>query len=89
MPTILPIRDLRNTAEISELAHKINEPIFVTKNGYGDLVIMSVEQYESIVREARIDLAIQEAEFEVEHGGKPISIKKAKAKLDSKHYGSL
>ena len=80
MPTILPIRDLRNTAEISELAHKINEPIFVTKNGYGDLVVMSMELYESIVRESRIDQAIEEAQYEVEHGGKPIPVRMARPK---------
>ena len=43
MPTIKPIRDLRNTTEISELAHKMQEPIFITKNGYSDLVVMSAE----------------------------------------------
>ena len=89
MPVIVPIRDLRNTAEISELAHKTQEPIFVTKNGYGDLVIMSVEQYDSFVRETRIDQAIQEAEAEVEAGGKPISLAEAKRRLDDKHYGSI
>ena len=46
MPTIMPIRDLRNTSEISELAHKKEEPIFITKNGYSDLVVMSAELYE-------------------------------------------
>lgn len=48
MPTIMPIRDLRNTSEISELAHKKQEPIFITKNGYSDLVVMSAELYEKI-----------------------------------------
>ena len=42
MPTIMPIRDLRKTSEISELAHKKQEPIFITKNGYSDLVVMNV-----------------------------------------------
>ena len=46
MPKILPIRDLRNTSEISEMAHKMQEPIFITKNGYSDLVVMSSELYE-------------------------------------------
>lgn len=41
MPQIKPITDLRNTNEISEICHEKNEPIFITKNGYGDLVIMS------------------------------------------------
>ena len=50
MPTIMPIRDLRNTSEISELAHKKQEPIFITKNGYSDLVVMSAELYEKLTR---------------------------------------
>jgi len=46
MPQIIPIRDLKNTSEISEMCKKTNEPIFVTKNGYGDMVIMSMDTYE-------------------------------------------
>ncbi len=38
MPLIMPIKDLRNTTEISNIAHKEQEPIFITKNGYSDLV---------------------------------------------------
>ena len=45
MPQIRPITDLRNTNEISELCHARREPVFITKNGYGDLVIMSMETY--------------------------------------------
>ncbi len=48
MPQIRPITDLRNTTEISELCHARREPVFITKNGYGDLVIMSMETYESL-----------------------------------------
>lgn len=48
MPQIRPITDLRNTTEISELCHARKEPIFITKNGYGDLVIMSMETYEAL-----------------------------------------
>jgi len=46
MPQIRPITDLRNTTEISNICHNSNEPVFITKNGYGDLVIMSIETYE-------------------------------------------
>lgn len=46
MPDIIPIRDLKNTSSISDLCKKTSEPIFVTKNGYGDMVIMSMETYE-------------------------------------------
>ena len=43
MPLIMPIKELRNTTEISNIAHKQQEPIFITKNGYSDLVVMSSE----------------------------------------------
>ena len=89
MPMIMPIRDLRNTSTISELAHKSQEPIFITKNGYSDLVVMSAELYERFARINRIDQAIFEAEKEVEEGGKPISLNAAREALDRKHYGSL
>ena len=46
MPHIVPIRDLKNTTSISNLCHETSEPIFVTKNGYGDMVIMSMETFE-------------------------------------------
>ena len=46
MPQIIPIRDLKNTSEISQMCHAANEPIFITKNGYGDMVIMSMKMYE-------------------------------------------
>lgn len=46
MPQIIPIKDLKNTADISERCHNSKAPIFITKNGYGDMVIMSVEVYE-------------------------------------------
>ncbi|KAF0144332.1 MAG: Prevent-host-death family protein [Nitrospirae bacterium] len=55
MPVIKPISDLRNKAnEISELAHKSSEPIFITKNGEGDMVVMSIAQYSKL--QLRIDL---------------------------------
>lgn len=51
MPQIIPIKDLKNTSEISDMCHKTEEPIYVTKNGYGDMVIMSMEIYESTMRQ--------------------------------------
>jgi PHD/YefM family antitoxin component YafN of YafNO toxin-antitoxin module len=45
MPKIIPIRDLKNTSKISRMCHESDDPIFVTKNGYGDIVIMSMKVY--------------------------------------------
>ena len=55
MPIIMPIKDLRNTTEISNIAHKVQEPIFITKNGYSDLAVMSSELYDKFARMNRID----------------------------------
>lgn len=46
MPQIIPIRDLKKTSELSEMCRQSKEPVFITKNGYGDMVIMSMETYE-------------------------------------------
>lgn len=46
MPQIIPIRDLKNTSEISHMCQEATEPIYITKNGYGNMVIMSVKMYE-------------------------------------------
>lgn len=46
MPKIIPIRELRDTNAISEMCHNTEEPVFITKNGYGDMVIMSLETFE-------------------------------------------
>ena len=87
MPTIMPIRDLRNTGEISELAHKKQEPIFITKNGYSDLVVMSAELYERFAQINKIDQAIAEAEAEVENGAKPVAARQAMKNLNRRYYG--
>ena len=55
MPQIRPITDLRNTTEISDICHAKQEPVFITKNGYGDLVIMSIETYEAMTETAAAD----------------------------------
>ncbi len=65
MPNIRPISDLRNNAnEISEFCHKEREPVFITKNGTGDMVVMSIETYER--QQAIIELYTKLAEAEVE-----------------------
>ncbi len=49
MPTIRPSADLRNSYnEISQFCHQYSEPVFITKNGKGDLAVMSIEHYEAI-----------------------------------------
>ena len=68
MPQIRPITDLRNTNEISEICHKSKEPIFITKNGYGDMVVMSIETYERQMALVEVYKKLSEAETELANG---------------------
>ena len=86
MPVIRQITDLRNTNDISELCHEKHEPVFITKIGYGDLVIMSIETYEEIVENIRIDEAIAEAEAEYKSGAKLLDAKDALSTLRRKYF---
>ena len=81
MPQIRPITDLRNTTEISEMCHAKREPIFITKNGYGDLVVMSIDTYEYMLENAATDTAISEAEAELSAGAVLHDAKKALSSL--------
>jgi len=72
MLNIRPISELRNTTDISEMCHKTKEPIFITKNGYGDLVIMSMETYERNQAMADIYRKLGESEADLLAGVKPL-----------------
>ena len=63
----IPIRDLKNTAAVSEMCKKSAAPIFVTKNGYNDMVIMSAEVYDRI-RLGSVYEKLMEAEADIEEG---------------------
>lgn len=68
MPQIIPIKELKKTSEISEMCHKADGPIYITKNGYGDMVIMSMENYEAAMRQLAIYRDIEISEKQIENG---------------------
>jgi hypothetical protein len=68
MPKIIPIRDLRDTTKISEMCNTSNEPIFVTKNGYGDMVVMSISVYEQELARADMYAKIMEGKVQADNG---------------------
>lgn len=75
MPVIKPISDLRNKAnEISALAHESNEPIFITKNGEGDMVVMSIAHYGNMQRRLELysKLAVAQAQKAAGDKGRPL-----------------
>ena len=86
MPLIMPIKDLRNTTEISDIAHREQKPIFITKNGYSDLVVLSSELYDKIAHIAHIDQAIFESEQELSAGAPAVDANKVFDELEKKYF---
>ena len=77
MPQIIPIKELKNTSSISDMCHEASEPIYVTKNGYGDMVIMSMELYESLNKKWNLYKEIELSEEQYKNG----LVKDAKSSL--------
>ena len=67
MNMIRPVSDLRNNfAEISKIVHEKKQPVFLTKNGFGDMVVLSMEAYENLQLESEVYHKLKAAEQEVE-----------------------
>jgi prevent-host-death family protein len=76
MPQIRPVSDLRNKfADISRIVHETSEPVFLTKNGYGDMVVMSFQAYEKLQFESEIYFKLKEAELQAKQTDKRFSHK--------------
>lgn len=85
MPVIVPVRDLKDTNKISELCNREKRPVFITKNGYGDMVIMSMAYYEETMGRNVVYAKLEEARADVAAGRvKPLNkaIAKQRAKLN-------
>lgn len=68
MPQIIPITDMRNTAKLSDMCHATREPIYVTKNGYGDMVVLSMETYESLLSRVGIFDELMKGKAQADRG---------------------
>jgi prevent-host-death family protein len=86
VPTIRPSADLRNSYnEISELCHEYSEPVFITKNGTGDLAVMSIETYELLAGKLELYNLIDEGLDQIKDGKvKPMkgAIRSIREKID-------
>jgi len=84
MPQIIPIRDLKNTGAISQMCQESREPIYVTKNGYGDMVIMSMKMYNEklLIHDIYNKLAESEADVAT---GRTQNAKASLQRLREKH----
>ena len=68
MPQTIPIQDLKDTAKVSKICSESREPIYITKDGYGDMVIMSVQAYEERLAMADIYAKLDAAEEDIRCG---------------------
>lgn len=76
MNTIRPVSDLRNNfAEISRTVHESGQPVFLTKNGFGDMVVLSMEAYENLQFDSEVYFKLKEAELEAEQNSTRYSSK--------------
>ena len=90
MPAIRPISDLQNnSSEISEFCKSSREPVFITKNGIGDMVILSIELYEQ--QQARLELysLLDEAESEIAAGDVGVDFFEFAEKLRTDVHGTV
>lgn len=85
MPQIRPVSDLRNNfADISRVVHETAEPVFLTKNGYGDMVVMSMEAFERHHFESEVYFKLKEAKLEAQTTNKRYSHKEVFDELRTK-----
>ena len=81
---IIPMRDLKNTVEVERQCKEEQGPIFVTKNGYGRLVVMDIEYYESTIQKMEEARLLIEALEDVKEG-RMLDGKEALLKLREKY----
>lgn len=80
--SIRPVSDLRNNfADISKTVHETQKPVFLTKNGFGDMVVLSMEAYENLQFESEVYFKLQAAEKEAKLTDKRFSAKEVLAEL--------
>lgn len=80
--SIRPVSDLRNNfADISRTVHETQKPVFLTKNGFGDMVVLSMEAYENLQLESEIYFKLKESERESGITDKRFSAKEVLAEL--------
>ena len=90
MPNIRPISDLRNNAnDISEFCHQTREPVFITKNGVGDMVVMSMETYERQQALVNLYAKLAEAEEEIANGAEGEEFLTVSRQLRNRVHGQI
>ena len=90
MPNIRPISDLRNNSnEIAEFCKINHEPVFITKNGVGELAVLSIEDYEQILARLSLYSKVTEAEEDIVNGDEGIDFFEFAKELRGKVNGAI
>ena len=85
MPIIKPISDLRNKAnEISKLVHTSQEPIFITKNGEGNMVVMSMAHYAQMLMKIELLTKLGAARSQLASGQKDRTLRQVMSRVRKK-----
>lgn len=90
MPSIRPISDLRNSSnEISEFCRTSREPVYITKNGVGDMVVLSIDMYERLQAQLELYASLAEAEVEIAAGADGADLFGFMEKLEADAHGRV
>ena len=85
LPKILPVNELKNTASIMKTCKESSVPIVITRNGYAEAVMMSIELYEELINKIHQATLVNAAVDEVENGAQGFSIEEVFAEIKAKH----
>ena len=87
LPKVLPVNELKNTANIMKIVQESEKPIIITRNGYGEAVMMSIKVYEEMFVKIKAAALINESLEEMKNGGELVDGKEFLNNL-AKKYGS-
>lgn len=85
LPKVLPVNELKNTANIMKVCQETDGPIVITKNGYGEAVMMSIKVYEEMFVKMRAAALINESLDDIDNGGELIDGEKFFSEIKRKH----
>ena len=85
LPKILPVNELKNTASIMKTCKESSVPIVITRNGYAEAVMMSIELYEELINKIHQATLVNAAVDEIENGTQGFSIEEVFAEIKAKH----
>lgn len=85
LPKVLPVNELKNTANIMKVCQETEGPIVITKNGYGEAVMMSIKVYEEMFAKMKAAALINESLDDIDRGGELIDGEEFFQQLKTKH----